>query len=336
MRPHEKEVISEVYEHLREELIEVEDTLRAQLVSDNKEIAPIIEFILGLSGKRLRPILVLLSSQACGYKGEKAISLATAVELIHTATLIHDDVIDEAKLRRFIPTLNVRWGDNLSIIAGDYLYSKSFSVLSENFDSQILKVLAYATNKICEGEMEQLKRSYDPNITREQYLKIVANKTGALISGACQAGGMLGGNQLEGEIKALGKFGLNLGIAYQIMDDCLDLIGQEDSLGKETGNDLSHGKLTLPIIYAMDHAKKEGLIITDPFEKDKDYLLSLADRFDTIQSSIQTAKGFINLAKAALYTFKGKKVLSLFEAVSDYVLERQNPVEKIPSLAYSI
>ncbi|MFQ5823899.1 MAG: polyprenyl synthetase family protein [bacterium] len=296
-----KEVsLKNIYKPVEKELIKVEEKIEKELYSDEEAVSIINEYVLNTSGKRLRPALVLLSGKAVSNHQSPItnylISLATAIELIHTATLIHDDVIDEGNLRRAKSTVNAKWGDELSVLFGDYLYSKAFSLLVHIRNQEILTLLSSTTNGMCEGEIVQIAVANNnfTAISEGEYLKIIEKKTGRLISACCQTGSILGGAD-ETEIVALQKYGLNFGMAFQIVDDCLDLIGKENELGKSLGSDVRKRKLTLPLIYLLSRSTNKRNAV--------DWLYEVCQsKHDLLYESINYAFG-----KANVYVEKAKE-----------------------------
>ncbi len=257
--------LEEIYGPIRNQLRMVNEELKSKLHSENELVRQINKYILDMPGKRLRPALVLLSAGIGNYRGNKVIPVAAVVEIIHTATLFHDDVVDKSDLRRGQPTVNSKWGDGISIVLGDHWYSRAFSVLSHQKIPEILEMLLEVINRICVGELEQLKRRYDLLFTEQEYIEIVKNKTACLMSFCCRVGALMGEVPSE-ETESLADYGLNLGIAFQIVDDCLDFIGTEEKMGKSIGSDLLEGKLSLPLIYAMNAANnREVELINNSF-----------------------------------------------------------------------
>jgi octaprenyl-diphosphate synthase len=234
-------------------MAEVDALIRARLASDVVLINQIAEHIVGAGGKRLRPMLVLLAAQACGYRGREHVLLAAVVEFIHTATLLHDDVVDESDLRRGRKTANALWGNAASVLVGDFLYSRSFQMMVEADDMRIMRILADTTNRIAEGEVLQLLHVHDPDVDEAAYLRVIERKTAVLFSAATRLGALLGGVPPAQE-EALARFGLSLGFAFQIADDVLDYVSDAGTLGKNIGDDLAEGKATLPLIYAIERA----------------------------------------------------------------------------------
>jgi octaprenyl-diphosphate synthase len=260
--------LEEIYGPVGKELEKVEENLLEFSKSGNGFISKTVSKVLSAGGKRLRPALLLASAKTCDYSGERSIRLATALELIHTASLIHDDVIDNASLRRGISTVNFQSGNRISILVGDYLYSRVFTILAEDGDLEVMRSICAATNRMAQGEITQILSKKDINLTKEQYLSIIADKTASLISCCCRMGAIIGRTS-NGEIDTLTDYGLNFGMAFQITDDLLDLTGKEELSGKLIGNDIREGKLTLPLIHTMSVAgRKDKKIIEDIFKSE--------------------------------------------------------------------
>ena len=224
--------------------------LRASLDSDVALIGQIGEYIIGNGGKRLRPALVLHASRACDYTGTDHYLLGAVVEMIHTATLLHDDVVDESKLRRGHATANAEYGNAASVLVGDFLYSRAFQLMVGVGSMRVLDILSNATNVIAEGEVLQLMNSGDPTLDESTYLDVIRRKTAKLFEAAARLGAVLGEAPPERE-EALARYGMHLGTAFQLIDDVLDYSGTADSIGKNLGDDLAEGKMTLPLIRAM-------------------------------------------------------------------------------------
>ena len=235
---------------IADDLVRVDAVIRDRLQSDVLLIRTIADYIIGSGGKRLRPALVLLSANACGAQGETRHSLAAVIEFIHTATLLHDDVVDESSLRRGRKTANAEFGNAASVLVGDFLYSRAFQMIVEAGSLRVMKVLADATNVIAEGEVLQLLNVHDADTDEEKYLRVIRYKTAKLFEAATQVGAILGGAPLEVE-QALAEYGMHLGTAFQLIDDVLDYSGDLHETGKNLGDDLAEGKPTLPLIYAM-------------------------------------------------------------------------------------
>ena len=228
----------------------VDDLIRRRLQSDVVLINQLGHYIINSGGKRLRPLLVLLSAQACGYRGTHHHALAAIVEFIHTATLLHDDVVDASELRRGRETANAVWGNEASVLVGDFLYSRAFEMMVEVDSMRVMQILAEATNTIAEGEVLQLLNCHEPDTTEQQYLEVILRKTAKLFEAAAQLGAVLSGSDAQTEA-AMAAYGVHLGTAFQLIDDALDYSGDEATIGKQLGDDLAEGKPTLPLIHVM-------------------------------------------------------------------------------------
>lgn len=228
----------------------VDRIIRQQLHSDVVLINQIGEYIINAGGKRIRPALVLLFAQACGYRGTHHHTLAAVVEFIHTATLLHDDVVDESALRRGQPTSNALFGNAASVLVGDFIYTRSFQMMVSVGSLRVMEILAEATNVIAEGEVQQLMNMHDPDLTDEQYLKVIHSKTAKLFEAAAVLGALVAGAS-EATIAAAAEYGRSLGAAFQLIDDVLDYTGNPADIGKNIGDDLREGKMTLPLIRLM-------------------------------------------------------------------------------------
>ncbi|GJM14589.1 MAG: octaprenyl diphosphate synthase [Pseudohongiella sp.] len=227
-----------------------------QLYSNVPLVENIGHYIVEAGGKRLRPLLVLLAAKTCNIDNEQHVSLASVIEFIHTATLLHDDVVDMSSLRRGRPTVNANWNNPSSVLVGDFIYSRAFQILVTLGDMKIMEIIADTTNRIAEGEVLQLISKNNPNPTEENYMQVIQNKTAILFQAAGQCGAILA-NASNDEESALKRFGMHLGTAFQLIDDVLDYDGDSESLGKNIGDDLAEGKPTLPLIYAIEHGDEE-------------------------------------------------------------------------------
>lgn len=311
-----------------EDLKNVELQFKKDLQSDVPLIRKVGEYVLSSGGKRIRPALVLLAARLCGYDGNRSVPLASVVEFIHTATLLHDDVVDNANLRRGLASANTLWGNEASVLVGDFLFSKSFSLMVADGDLGILKVLADATTIIAEGEVLQLVCTSDLDITVERYIEVVRSKTAILLSAACEVGAILGG--VEPRLRqALADYGMDLGIAFQLMDDTLDYTATEEQFGKSIGHDLEEGKITLPLIHTLrlcgqeerdliESVVEKDLLSDEDFEK----VLALVQRYGGIEHTVESARGHVALCKQHLEKFPPSAARDALAELADYVVTR--------------
>ncbi len=241
----------------KQDMLAVDSVIQSSLESHVPTINQLSHYLVDSGGKRLRPVMVVLAARACGYEGTLHHQLAAIVEFIHTATLLHDDVVDQSAMRRGQATVNSMWGDNLSVLVGDFLYSRSFEMMVEVNDLRVMETLARATNVIAEGEVMQALNRHNPDVHEAGYLKVIAAKTAALFGASAQLGALISRTK-EPVRSAMAEFGHNFGIAYQLIDDVLDFQGQSDEIGKNLGDDLAEGQPTLPLIHAMQHASPDN------------------------------------------------------------------------------
>ncbi len=314
-------------EWMEEDLKKVDQEFQKNLRSDVPIISAIGEHLLRSGGKRFRAKLLLLSAKLCGYSGENHISMASLIEFIHTATLLHDDVVDNAKLRRGVESANAKWGNEACVLVGDFLFTKCFTRMVESGNWKILHTISGATTLIAEGELEELVRTNDLFLTEEAYLSIIARKTGYLISAATQIGAILG-NVTEEKEAALAKFGMDVGIAFQLIDDNLDYTSNKS--GKKIGIDLQEGKITLPLIYTLrrcDESERtliQETINSHPITK-KAFcrIAELIERHGGVHYTWQKAKGYVERAKGCLSVFPDAREREALCTLADYVLERR-------------
>ena len=245
---------SEIHTLMKSDLVMTDEILVNRLDSNVDLISQMSQYIINSGGKRIRPLLLLLCARATNYKGDYHHSMAVVIELIHTATLLHDDVVDNSSTRRGHETANELWGNAPSVLVGDFLYSRAFEIMVEPNSMQIMKILSKATNQISEGEVLQLLNIKNANVSRSEYFEVIERKTACLFKAACQIAGILSESN-KNIIHGLGSFGMHLGNAFQIIDDTLDYESDPSAIGKEVGDDLSEGKVTLPMIYALENTK---------------------------------------------------------------------------------
>jgi len=314
---------------VEEKLILVEEKIKNKLTSEVDLVQKISDYHIETGGKRLRALLTLGSSKLCGYlKGGRDINLAACVELIHGATLLHDDVIDNGDVRRGKKTTNVIWGNQSSILAGDYLLSRCFEMMVEDGNLEILKLLSSTSAKIAQGEILQLQHKGEVDMLEETYLKIISSKTAVLFSAATKVGAILAERNNK-EKEALEFYGKNLGLTFQIADDTLDYNSNINLFGKNTGNDFYEGKITLPIILlfqqANDSEKKqlENIFNKDiRFENDFSDVLKLISKYKIISQCYKKADHFINLASNSLSIFNNTEEKKILENLTSFSIER--------------
>ncbi len=313
---------------LNDEILRVEEQFRKDLASRVPLIRKVGEYVLASGGKRVRPMMLLLSAKLAGYQGESHVGLASVVEFIHTATLLHDDVVDSAVLRRGQDSANAVWGNEASVLVGDFLFAKSFSLMVREGNLEILKTLSDATTQMAEGEVLQLISTCDVDLDEERYIEVVRNKTAVLLSAASRCGALLGACPVEQE-EALSAYGMDLGIAFQFMDDALDYVADQDAFGKECGHDLLEGKVTLPLIHTLkrcnaEEREKIAEIIeqeTLPAE-DLQYIVGLIHSYDGIDYTRDRAKLLIESAKGHLALFADCPAKEAMIRLADYVVNR--------------
>jgi octaprenyl-diphosphate synthase len=292
---------------IAEDMRRVEALIGERLESDVPLVRDVAQYIVAAGGKRLRPALLLLACGACGHKekagGPARIELATVVEFIHTATLLHDDVVDESKLRRGRRTANSAFGNAASVLVGDFLYSRAFQMMVEVDDMRVMRVLAEATNTIAAGEVMQLMGSHDPDVGEARYLEVIRRKTAKLFEAAARLGGVLSRNVAAEE--GLARYGMHVGTAFQLIDDVLDYSGDEATIGKSLGDDLAEGKPTLPLIHAMkngtpEHAERVRHAIRDGGRDDFAGVLQAIQESGALDYARRAAQREADAASAAL------------------------------------
>ena len=304
----------------------VDALIRTRLSSDVLLINQIAEHIVAAGGKRLRPMLHLLAARAAGYRGEEHLQLAAVIEFIHTATLLHDDVVDESDLRRGRKTANALWGNAASVLVGDFLYSRSFQLMVELERLPVMKILADTTNAIAEGEVLQLLHVHNPDTDEAAYLRVIERKTAVLFAAATRLGAVLGGTDAAAEA-ALASYGMNLGYAFQIADDVLDYTSDAQTLGKNLGDDLAEGKATLPVIHAMQHGDaatrtKLRLAIENGDVDALPAVLAAVKASGGIAYSQRRAHEYAEAALQALAGFPENEHVAALRALAHYAVDR--------------
>ena len=291
-------------------------------------ISELAAHIVAAGGKRLRPMLTLGAARLCGYTGKRHIDLAACVEFIHTATLLHDDVVDDSELRRGAATANAVWGNKPSVLVGDFLFSRAFQMSVADGSLRVLGILADTAATLAEGEVMQLTTSNDTETSEDAYLKVITAKTAALFAAACQLGAVVA-ERSAAEEEALRSFGLNLGIAYQLVDDALDYGALQSDLGKTVGDDFRDGKITLPVVLAFRRGDDEERAfwrrtMEEEEQEDGDFAraMALLTRHDTIADSVERARHYSAMARDALGLFPPSDAKDAFLAVVDFCTDR--------------
>ena len=310
--------LTRVARGVQKELDEVESRIAQQAAEFDPAIEGYVTYALGGRGKRLRPLIALLSGGASGGITSAHIDLAVIVELIHIATLVHDDIMDEAERRRSQPTVNARWGNSLSVLLGDCLFAQALSLSTEFENSEISRAIARASREVCSGEIIQTQRRFDLHLGIEDYLRIIEMKTGSLFAAAAELGAILNNVQPETS-RALKEFGRKIGAAYQIYDDCLDVAGNESDIGKTLGTDLRHGKLTMPVLVLLasapvaERARYSELILKEKSDAIID-LLTMDSANGALRASIDAGDELIREAQRELETLAANPYVdSLFQ-----------------------
>lgn len=323
-----KNRLTTIQSYIETDLRRVDQVIIAHTASRAGHIPLLSNHIISSGGKRLRPVLTLICARLCSYEGDRHINLAASVEFIHTATLLHDDVVDESHLRRGTPTANNLWGNKISILVGDFLLSQSFQLMVKDGSLRTLDILSAASAVISEGEVMQLVSTSDVTMTETTYIEIVTAKTAELFAASCQIGAVVAGRSHEDEM-ALRYFGLNLGIAFQIIDDALDYSADEKALGKTIGDDFREGKITLPVIHAFAHGDDEERAFWyrtmhegNQQEGDLEKATTLLTQHESLKFAMQRAVTYAEIAHEALRGFKDCEAKSILRDIVDFSVER--------------
>src|SRR5580658_6492507 len=320
----------EIFDLVREDLNKVEREIGLESISSTDAVTYIGQYLQSGGGKRLRPVLVLLSGKLFSETSPALIRMAAVVEMIHTATLVHDDVIDIAKTRRGRPSVNVVWGNHTSVLAGDWLYMQAFQVALRERNFPILDLLMTLTQMMVEGELLQLERIGKIGVTETDYMELIDRKTASLFSGCARLGALSNGADEATETR-LGEYAWNLGIAFQLIDDILDFTSREKILGKPVGNDLREGKVTLPLIYALETAEPEERRLVETVLADGNYdqvpfgkILHILNRHSGIERARQRANEFTEKARSIIAEFPDSPYQRALRAVTDLVTDRDH------------
>ena len=322
---------------IEEPLALVERAMRAQLDSASEQVGALGAHVLGSGGKRMRPALVLLGSELCGYTGPRRIHVGAAVELLHTATLLHDDVVDMSQLRRGQPSVNAVWGNRRAVLGGDFLYARASSMIVEDGDQGILWIFADTIRSMAEGELLQLERSFDPSVTETHYFSVIERKSAVLLSAATEAGAILGG-VTRAERRRLADFGRELGLAFQLRDDALDYENREADLGKRPYDDLREGKVTLPLLLALKRctsaerdaisavlktaARTEAAAGASDARVELDAAISAVERYRGVTDTVRRAEEHAARAVEAIAPFPDGQAKRDLTAAAEYSVTR--------------
>ncbi|MGB1150862.1 MAG: polyprenyl synthetase family protein [Candidatus Pseudothioglobus sp.] len=318
----------EIQALMKNELDQMNKILVNRLDSNVDLINQMSHYIISSGGKRIRPLLLLLCARATDYDGDYHYSMAVVIELIHTATLLHDDVVDQSTTRRGQETANELWGNAPSVLVGDFLYSRAFEIMVEPNSMEIMKILSKATNQISEGEVLQLLNIKNANVTQKEYYRVIERKTACLFKAACQIAGILS-NSNQKVIEAMGKFGMHLGNAFQIIDDTLDYESDSNIIGKEVGDDLSEGKVTLPMIYALEKTtKSDKKILTDAIQNSDasniNQVVEILMNVNAFQYSRDIANKESNMALESIDILPSSKYKTALKLLCKLSLERSS------------
>nr|WP_219821671.1 polyprenyl synthetase family protein [Sneathiella aquimaris] len=312
---------------VKKDLDQTNEIILDRMHSDVALIPTLARHLIAAGGKRLRPVLTLGAAKLCGYHGDRAQKLAACVEFIHTATLLHDDVVDESDLRRGNETANVLWGNQASVLVGDFLFSRSFQLMVEDGSLEVLRILSTASAVIAEGEVLQLMNVGDINISEESYLDVITSKTAALFAAACEVGAVVA-ERPAAEARALSGYGNNLGIAFQLIDDALDYSAEQKALGKTIGDDFREGKVTLPVLIAYKNGTAEErqfwkrVIEDNQQEGDLEAALEIIQAHDALEGTFKLAREYGAAAKADLDIFPDGPEKSALVSAIDFAIER--------------
>jgi len=318
-----------IYKMVSGDMDAVNTLIQRRLQSDVALINQLSIYIINSGGKRLRPLLALLVARACNYQGEKHIEVAAIVEFIHTATLLHDDVVDESDLRRGKETASSVWGNQAAVLVGDYLYSRAFEMMVDVESMRVMSILANTTNTIAEGEVLQLLNCHDADTTEESYLAVIYSKTAKLFEAACLIGAVLA-ELPEAEQEAIAKYGMHLGTAFQLADDILDYSASAEEMGKNIGDDLAEGKPTLPLIVALRRSKGEQAnIIRQAIEGGEglnhiDAILTIIHATGALDYTKKAAQNEIQLAIKQLACLADSPYKTALETLAHFSLERSH------------
>jgi octaprenyl-diphosphate synthase len=322
--------VKEIFDLIHDDLACVEKQISLESVASVEAVTAIGQYLQASGGKRLRPALLLLSAKLIGGSGQSAVRLAAVVEIIHSATLVHDDVIDVAETRRGRPSTNVRWGNHTSVLAGDWLYMQAFQMALRERNFRILELLIGLTQMMVEGELLQLERIGRMDVSEADCMELVDRKTACLFSVCARLGALAGGADGPTE-ERLGEYAWNLGMAFQLVDDVLDFTSREKTLGKPVGNDLREGKVTLPLVYALENATAEERCDVETILRERNYdkapfrkILAMVERHRGIERVRERAQAFTDKARAVISGFPESPYQRALYAVTDLITDRDH------------
>jgi octaprenyl-diphosphate synthase len=314
---------------IQDELDEFKKEFRLAMKSRVALVDLISKYLLNQKGKKIRPILVLLSAKLCGEINKRTYIGATLVEMLHTATLIHDDVVDDAKTRRGFPSINAVWKNKISVLMGDYLLSRGLLHALENKEFDFLKITSRAVKRMSEGELLQIQKNRKMAVDEDTYFKIISDKTASLITACCEIGAASATNNSD-TINSLSRFGENAGIAFQLRDDVLDYVGKKKIMGKSSGSDLKEKKFTLPLIHALNNSSKKeskeiiGLVKNGSYSKSRNIVLDFIKQYKGIDYTIEKTREFCITAKNSISSFEPSDIKETLVSFVDFIGERTN------------
>ena len=317
-----------ILESVADDLVAIEAELKANLNPNLELVAKVAEHILFSGGKRLRPLLMVLSARICGYQGTYDKTFSTIFEYLHAATLLHDDLVDDARMRRNQPVAHSIWGNETAVLVGDFLLARGLSIAAETEKPRVIKVIANITENMSQGEIDQLQHKGRIDLTESEYMEVIRRKTAVLFEGACRISAIIADADQDKE-DALSTYGFNLGMAFQMADDLLDYTQDSKALGKTVGADLKEGKLTLPVIYALaaaesnDRAVMEKMITNEFSEDEFKLLIDFLDKYGGVTYTQTKAAAHIDKAKHALAVFEPSETKDILLDVADYALSRK-------------
>jgi len=322
--------VREIFDLIQDDLEQVEKRITVESVASVDAVTAIGQYLQSSGGKRLRPSMLLLAAKLAGHAGSTAIQMGAVVEMIHAATLVHDDVIDAAQTRRGRPSTNVKWGNHTCVLAGDWLYMQAFQMALRERNFQILDLLIGLTQMMVEGELLQLERIGRIDVTEADCMELVDRKTACLFSVCAKLGGLAGGGDTQVQ-ERLAEYAWNLGMAFQLVDDVLDFTAREKTLGKPVGGDLREGKVTLPLVYALERASAEERRLVEAILHDRNYdrvpfarILSLLEKYRGIERVRERAQTFTDKARQIIGAFPESPYQRALLAITELVTERDH------------